>query len=363
MTTNRIYINGRFLTQPITGVQRFAKEILNALDKVLDSNASEDVRFTCLVPKGLNQASLPQWNNINLSPCGIFQGNLWEQADLPIASRDGILLNLCNIGPVTHLNQIVVMHDASVFVVPDAYSLPFKLKYALIMKVLGLISRKIVTISHFSKNELSRYLRINQAKIKVITEGCDHIIGLFENDSQIRNHQIEAPFFLIVGSSSKHKNTGIVRRALESGISTRIKLVVVGGTYSKVFNKDSFAKNRNVVDIGYVTDEELKSLYANATGFIFPSLYEGFGLPPLEAMACGCPVICSNHASLPEVCGDAAYYVNPLEISEIRYAINQLLENNELRKSLISKGNERAKFFTWEKAASQLLDIIQSSTT
>ncbi len=359
MQARKIFINGRFLTQPITGVQRFAIEILTALDKLCNSDNNSNFQIICLTPQSQSLSYTPNWNNILQQECGIFQGNTWEQFDLPRYSRDGLLLNLCNIGPVFHFNQIVVMHDASVFTVPETYSFSFKLKYRAVMGLLGIISKQIITVSDFSKNEISKYLKIRKEKIKVIVEGCDHVGKTVRNDSVIKNNGLSGPFFLIVGSASKHKNVDIARKAVESGLSLNPKLVIAGGTYSKVFNKETAWNSRNVIELGYISDEELKSLYTNATAFIFPSLYEGFGLPPIEAMACGCPVICSNRASLPEVCGDAAIYFDPTDVGDLKNILQEVLEDDNIRQEMRIRGGKRSELYTWKNAAEQLLNIIR----
>jgi glycosyltransferase involved in cell wall biosynthesis len=111
--------------------------------------------------------------------------------------------------------------------------------------------------------------------------------------------------------------------------------------------------------LGFVNNEELAGLYRKASCFVYPSLYEGFGLPPLEAMACGCPVVVSNVTSLPEVCGDAGFYVNPLDVESIAAGIEKVLRDGELRQSMIEKGLERAKLFSWEKAAKEHLKVFE----
>ncbi|PIX16613.1 glycosyltransferase family 1 protein, partial [Candidatus Desantisbacteria bacterium CG_4_8_14_3_um_filter_40_12] len=115
----------------------------------------------------------------------------------------------------------------------------------------------------------------------------------------------------------------------------------------------------DIIYLGYLSDAELGKLYNLATAFAYPSIYEGFGLPPLEAMACGCPVITSNIASLPEVCSDSVYYVNPYEIDDIADGIYKIITNEELKKGLVQKGLERAKFFSWEKSAMEHLRVFE----
>ena len=357
-----MYINGRFLTQPTTGVQRFASELLLALDQVIGSDPSftTNNKIICLIPNDMEDVNLPEWKNIAIQKCGRFTGNLWEQITLPFYARKGLLVDLCNIGPVLHFNQIVVFHDASVFAVPEAYSLAFKAKYRFVMSILAHRAKQIVTDSTFSKNELSRYLKVSKDKIIIIFGGCDHILNIKQNDSILtENHLSSIPFLLTVGSSSKHKNTIKLVEAIEQNPDKSLRLVIAGGNFSKVFRSVNWINSPKILHLGYVTDGELRSLYSQAIGFVFPSLYEGFGFPPLEAMACGCPVISSNKASLPEICGDAASFFNPLNIDEINLQINRLINDNSLRDSLKQKGSQRAKQFTWNDSARQYLLIIK----
>lgn len=358
-----IYINGRFITQPITGVQRSALEILKSLDDLLTHNDSLKQRyiFICLVPHDVHKNEIPNWQNIDLQIVGKLTGNLWEQIELPFFAQKGLLLCLCNIGPVFHFNQLVVFHDASVFAVPEAYSFPFLMKYRFIMWVLARTSRKIITDSIFSKNELVKYLKINKEKISVIPLGSEHIFNSTPDYSIMNNKLLKKNTYLLtVGSSSPHKNVTSLVTAFYQLSNKEIYLVIAGGKYSKVFKEVEESETDRIIRLGFVTDGELRALYENALCFIFPSYYEGFGFPPLEAMSCGCPVISSNSASLPEACGDAALYFNPNNINELSQQISQVLENENLRKEYIAKGLKQVEHFTWEKTVQNLISIIDS---
>lgn len=356
-----IYVNGRFLTQPRTGVQRFALEILNSHDKAASESPGKvpNIQFICLVPPNTQDDLLPKWQTIKIKRAGRLTGNLWEQMELPFLARRGLLLSLCNIGPLMHFDQVVIFHDASVFAVPQAYSLPFKIKYRVIMWVLARTARQVLTDSQFSQGELAHYLRINKEKIEVMPGGCDHILAIEPDESILADHRLaQTPFLLAVGSSSPHKNLAIVVKAIEKSPDYSYNLVIAGGTYSKVFNAVESIESERIIRLGYVTDAQLRALYSQAVGFIFPSIYEGFGLPPLEAMACGCPVLSSNRASLPEVCGNAALYFDPMDVKGIGRQITQFMNDSTLRDSLKEKGFVRAKQYTWEKAAIMLFNTI-----
>lgn len=356
-----IYINGRFLTQPLTGVQRFAFEVLKSLDKVISENPDRfpTIRLVCLVPPNAQDELLPKWRNIQIRRSGRLKGNLWEQIELPFFARHGLLLGLCNIGPLLHFNQVIIFHDASVFAVPQAYSLPFKLKYRVTMWALGRTARQILTDSQFSQDELTHYLKIKKDRIEVVPGGCEHILSVDPDDSILQDKRVsQLPFLLAVGSSSPHKNLSIVVKAIEESSDGSFGLVIAGGTFSKIFNAVETVESQRITRLGYVTDGQLRALYSHAVGFIFPSIYEGFGLPPLEAMASGCPVLCSNRASIPEICGDAAIYFDPLDIQDIERRIDQLVSDPALQESLKARGFERVKLYTWERTALSLLKII-----
>ena len=360
MTIKNFYINGRFLTQPATGVQRFALEILNGLDNILNSKNALKSNYICLVPTDTIRNSFPKWQNISIQECGFMHGNLWEQLELPFFARKGLLLDLCNIGPLFHPSQIIVIHDASVFAVPEAYSTLFKLKYKLVYYFLSRTAEKVITVSQFSKRELSRYLKINADRIAVIPEGCEHILRAELDVSILDKYSLcTQPYLLAVGSSSLHKNLNSVIKAINLTHEKLPNLVITGGRFSKVFTQTDRSQDEGITHLGYVSDGQLRALYENAVAFIFPSLYEGFGLPPLEAMRCGCPVICSNSASIPEICGDAALYFDPTNLSEIRSQIQHLVDNPPTQKLLKQNGVLRAQSFTWDRAAQSLLTILK----
>src|SRR5450759_231389 len=152
-----IYINGRFLMMPVTGVQRYARELIKTMDCLLSKGkiAEKEIDIICLVPPDCNED--PGWSKIQIRKTGHLKGNLWEQVDLPWQARGQLLFSPANIGPCFHDNQVVTIHDASVFAFPQAYSFSFRLKYRITMKRLGKIARRIITVSEFSKRELIHY--------------------------------------------------------------------------------------------------------------------------------------------------------------------------------------------------------------
>jgi glycosyltransferase involved in cell wall biosynthesis len=363
MTANSslIYFNGRFLTQPVTGVQRFALEVLNSLDNYLTEYASffQGYHFICLVPSESQEKSFPHWKNILIKRSGRLNGNLWEQIELPIIARRGLLISLCNIGSVFHFQQIVTFHDASVFAVPWAYKIAFILKYRFVMWILARTARQVFTVSQFSKTELAKYLGTSIERISIIPEGCEHILQASPDRSIITKHNLsQKPFILTIGSLSPHKNINNVIEAIKNYHTDEINLVIVGGEFGKVFKQVEAQETKQIIRLGYVTDSELRALYENALCLIFPSLYEGFGLPPLEAMSCGCPVLSSNMGSFPEIYRDAALYFDPTNLDEIRKTIQVFMGNAALQKHYRCKGFSLVKQYTWKQAGKALLERI-----
>ena len=356
----KIYINARFLSQKrFQGVQRYAIELLKALDSLLDSGEVDASKFTFILLSPQNIAHNPNFKHISLKPVGFLNGHFWEQIELPFYARDGLLLNLTGSAPLTKLNQIVTIHDVSVFAIPTAYSLTFRTWYQFLLTNLKNVAKSFVTVSYFSRQEIVSYLGIDKNKIHVHYEGCEHIFKVEADHSILNKHNLLGKrFIFIVSSMSYHKNVASVINAVEELADLNIYLVIVGISYPKTLRAPNLLLSDKKIYAGYINNSELRSLYEHSFCFIHPSLYEGFGLPPLEAMACGCPVIASNAASLPEICGDAALYCDPYNPSDIASKVKQLANNTELREDLVQKGKKRTELFTWEKCARDIYKLI-----
>ena len=359
--TSTLYINGRFLTQPGTGVQRYAREIIANFDALLDNNElAQDVCLCCLVPRGTSYGTL--WRNITIEEVGINHGNLWEQIDLPIYLKGGFLFSPANSGPVLYRNQAITFHDASVFATPNAYSFGFRLKHKMIFVRLAQLAKIIFTVSKFSQDELSRYLKHPSERFRVIHLAGGHMNRIQADLNVLRRHSLQKNgYILMVGSWGLRKNLAVLGKALEL-IRSDTRVVFAGEGHQKIFNRDAVRwTTRDILALGYITDEELKALYLNALGLILPSYYEGFGLPILEAMQCGCPVLCARAASLPEVAGEAALFFDPMDARDIAKTIDRIVLDPRLRNELAQKGYQRAKDFSWHKAASQTMRALLSA--
>ncbi|RKP53188.1 glycosyltransferase family 1 protein [Cohnella endophytica] len=359
MTLKKIYINARFLTQSITGVQRYAIELVKSIDRLIDRgdiDASE-LKFTLIAPRGaINGLEL---KHIEVRFVGKLKGHLWEQFELPFFTGDGLLLNLCNTSPIVKRNQVTTIHDASVYAVPQTYSFLFRAWYKLLFSVSKVISRSIITDSDFSKKELIQYCKIAPSKIRTIYLGKEHIHDHNADPLFLSKINEGRPFLLAVSSMSPNKNFGSILQAVELMGKVDFDIVIAGGTNPKIFSSSHPTDLSAYRYLGYVDDSQLRTLYENADCFIYPSYYEGFGLPPLEAMASGCPVIVSNTASLPEVCGDAVLYCDPHSPKQIAESIHRMMGDPQLRANLRTKGLERAKQFSWEKCSGEIVALIR----
>lgn len=358
-----IIINGRFLEQRITGVQRVAFEFVKSLDNLV-ANKTLNKSYVLLCPKGCSQNISLQ--NIDVVEVGPFHGHLWEQFTLPFYSFRKTIINLCGPAPIFKKKQIVTIHDAAIYANSQNFSLHFQLWYKFMFLIFRILSLKIITVSKFSKSELVRYCGFDPENVKPVHLGVNHFIMASEI-SEAREREILSQFsildkdyILAVSSLAPNKNFKSIMLAMEHLRNQNYKLVIVGGNYSKVFNDldiEAQSKN-NVACLGYVSDEELAVLYKNASCFIYPSFYEGFGLPPIEAMSCGCPVIVSNTTSLPEVCGTEALYCDPYDIEDIALKIKTLMEDKELRFNLSKNGIVKSKTYEWNKFALEVCSEV-----
>ncbi len=363
MSKNKIVnINGRFLTRRITGVDRFAVEILYAIDSLISQqdDSVKNIEFRVFVPQSYQSNHL--FENIEIIKVGKSEGQLWEQYDLlRYMDNDGLLLNLCNTAPLFCTNQLVVIHDIATIKVPESYSFLFRTWYKLLIPNIYKRSKIVCTVSKFSKSELEETYG-TRSSVRVLPEGVDHIKRSKADETFLETQNLDKrPYVLAVSSLSPHKNFEAVIKAVEllDTADLGFDVVIAGGQNPSVFSKEGNSLPPWVKYLGYVSDEELKALYEGADCFIFPSIYEGYGLPPTEAMACGCPVLVADAASIPEVCMDAGVYFDPYEPKTLANKLQEIMNNDAYRKELSIKGRMITENMHWSNTARTLLNEIE----
>jgi glycosyltransferase involved in cell wall biosynthesis len=351
--SSELTVNARFLTQRLTGVQRYAIEVSRRLKAM-----RPDIRF--VAPTDVIHDDIAR--ELAVETVGRLHGHAWEQLELPRHLHGTGLISLCNAAPIAVARQIVTIHDAAPFTVPEAYSRAFTLWYRIMTRWLGARAAGIVTVSHFSAGELNRYLGVAPERIDVTPLGSEHVRAVPADETVIARHGLDdRPFLLAVGSHSPHKNFPALVRAAERLGDVPFRFVMAGGADPRVHaSMPEALASSHVVHVGGVSDAELRALYERAAGYVHPAYYEGFGLPPLEAMALGCPVLTSHAASLPEVCGDAAEYFNPFDGDGMVTAIRQFMANDARRAGLAAAGRERARQFSWDRCAQALLEVADA---
>lgn len=344
-----IYINGRFLTQPLTGVNRFAYELTRAMIQ-----QGIDVIVVC--PKN---ELVPDYDisGFCIIKYGFGSSHVWEQISFPfffLDKSDYLLLNFTGAGPVAILNKIITIHDLAFLENPSWYSKSYVMLYKFLTPLSAKTSKRILTVSEFSKKEIINKLGVDGEKIKVIynaTTVCER-----EDKSVLSN--VPESFILAVSSIDPRKNFERLVRVFSH--LREYNLVVVGSGYRSFGGVNIQTDSENIVFLGRVSDSELTALYKKATAFIYPSLYEGFGIPPIEAMSYGCPVIVSNIEVLHEVCGDAALYINQLDDVDIKNKIIEIIEDSSQRNDLRGKGYNNIIRFSWANSANKLKQLLDT---
>lgn len=352
----RFAINGRFLTQPMAGVQRWAIQAAGAIDTLIDSGeyAALKGQIEILAPASARDFPL---RHIPLRRCGTGSGYFWEQVELPFYARGQFLINCCSVGPVIKRDQVVVVHDATPRARPANFTPRFRMVYNFLIPRLLRRSQASVTVSDFSRREIAKWYGADVSDMRVSYVGADHILRVAPDNAILDRLGISGrKFFLGVGLSV-NKNGAAVAQALRKSGLTDTLLVVTGQPYAWVTAKGGHIIPDGVLPAGYVTDAELRALFEHALAMISPSHYEGFGLPPVEAMLCGCPTIVSNSSAMPEICGDGALQCGPDDVDELARLMRIVHDDPPRRAALSAAGRARASRYTWESAARVLLDV------
>ena len=355
-----IYINGRFLTQRVTGIQRYAREILGELDALLATTESgSDIGWNLVAPRGTR---FPGLAHVRCSHRGRLAGHAWEQLELPWIARDGFLVSFGSTGPCLKREQVITVHDASVYRVPEAFSWRFCAWYRLMIGQIVRRAPRTMVVSHFSAREAQVCFGADADRLDVVSEGWQHMNRAEADDAVLERHGlVPGGYVLAVSSPTPNKNFALVSRAIRRLEDVPLRFVIAGATDPRVFAAAERSDGARVTRVGYVSDAQLKSLYAHALCFVFPSRYEGFGISPLEAMALGCPVVASSIDAVREVCGDAARYFDPSDAAELAGILRRLSNAEHELAQMRERGLERAAAFSWRDGARKSLASILAS--
>jgi glycosyltransferase involved in cell wall biosynthesis len=347
-------VNTRFLAKRITGLERYAIGVSLRLKTM-----SPGCEF--LAPHDIIHKEHAR--TLGVKTIGYSTGHVWEQTELPVyltANKSPLLLGLTNTGPLTYPNQIVVIHDLAFLREPGWFSKKAALSFKYLVSGVVKVARHILTNSEFTKKEVIELLGVAPEKISVAHPAVpENILRL--TATQHENKYGEYIFTL--SSLDPRKNLKSLIRAYRQLGLKDVKLVVAGGENQAVFGKHAFdlravtKEDPNIQFTGYLSDDQVVGLYQNARLFVYPSVYEGFGFPPLEAMACGCPVVASNSSSLPEALGSAASYTDTKNIDELAATILKVL--NEPRTAHAKARTEQVQKYSWEKTAAAILSAVE----
>jgi glycosyltransferase involved in cell wall biosynthesis len=344
--TMTFLVNSKILHGHITGVQRYLLEIManisGQIEKVQPRRSFSGLR-----------------------------GHIWEQFILPFRINKNLLWSPSNTGPLAVTRQVLTIHDVVPLDHPEWLNWKFAAWYRFLLPRLVLRARRVIAISEFTKERLLATTKISPEKIIVIPNGVDvrfHPRPEAEVTAAINALEVPARRYLLtVGSLEPRKN---LRRLLaawrqaHASLPEDVWLVVAGGKGKvMVFGDTTGAEELppRVYLTGHVPDHMLPALYAGAAAFAYVSEYEGFGLPPLEAMASGVPVLVSNTTAFPEVVSDAGLYTNPLDVDEIARGLIRLLTDPALATDLMERGLRRAKQFSWERTAALTLKVLREA--
>ncbi len=343
--TQPILINARAAARPeLGGVERWAREMVK--------------RLPVLRPD-VYRVAAPRARLVHRA------GHLWEQTILPLQARReraAAIFNPANLAPLATRRNVVVIHDASALLESDWYSPAYLAAQRTLLPAVARRALHVVTVSEFSRRELLEHLSLAEGDISVVPGGVgkEFTPNAADEDVLLR-YGLAKPYVLAVGSRTARKNLSVLERDLVSKLFDRgVTTVTVGGARPQ-FRQGEVASGE-ILDLERVPESDLPALYAGAEVLVMPSLYEGFGLPCIEAMASGVPVVASNASALPETCGDAALYANPLDPCEFTAQVMSLLDSDDSRNQLIERGLARAARFSWAASAEKVDAVLTAHT-
>ncbi|RXE55921.1 glycosyl transferase family 1 [Methanoculleus taiwanensis] len=366
----RVGIIADRLDRPLTGIGNYVQNILHEFSQMSTNIAFNTIRYK----------KSEEFDNINeiilanpfegLMKKSYYPWHLYMQLSLRMKPVDLDVLHCPESASIftqiPDTKKIITVYDTTPVLFPETFTKGTLLRYKILFSKSISSSDMVISISNSTKQDLIRYFHVPEDKITVIHLAADDCYQVLPHSAiQIfrDRYKLDYPFILYVGTLEPRKNLSTVIKAFyqlkKEGL--KHKLVIAGGKgwkYNTIFQLVSDLNlEKDVCFTGYVPKNDLPALYNAADVFVYPSLYEGFGLPPLEAMACGCPVITSNTSSLPEVVGDAGIMINPHDYEKLAEAIDSVLSGVELKKQLSKMGQARAAEFSWKRCAKETCKV------
>lgn len=351
-----VYFNGKFYAGGLNGVHRVADRLIREYDALL---AAQDPATrppaTLFVPR--RRQRQPDLAAIEIVEATGADSQRWEQFRLPRLTADGVLVNLCNLAPLRHPRQLLLIHDAQ-FLFPDSgYPWRQRTGYRLLVPRMAAASACVMTVSDYSRAMLDLLGVVPRARTRTLYNGADHMLETPADPAALDRLGLTAGnYVLLFGSAKGYKNAGVVFAAMRDP-PLGLRLVVVGAS-AETLARAGLHAPEGTLFAGAVDDATLRALYEGARCLAFPSRTEGFGLPPVEAMLCGCPVVAAPAGAIPEICRDAVLYADVDDPEDWRAAFTALAAP-VLRARRADVGRARAAAFTWAAAGRALAGAIR----
>lgn len=351
-------INGDFVTLNPNGVARYAREVTTALDALVTEGhpLARDLEIDLVAPRdvvlplrSIGLKVVPEYNRPRLPQA-------WVQTQLPRHVRGG-LLSFCNLAPVALRRHIVCIHDLHTRLMPESYGLMFRWVHRLMLPVLGRRAAHITTVSQLSRHHLASYGIASAEKITVTYNGSDHT-ARWDSSRSTLTPLNERPYVLCMGRDQRYKNIELLVRLAPMLDAMGLDLWMAGDAREALVSRYATPVPGNLRLLGRIGDDDFKKALEGALCFLFPSRIEGFGLPAVEAMASGCPVVASTSPCLPEVCGEAALYADPDDLDGWANAVRSLYFKPALRRDLATAGLARAGEYSWRGIAEIYLELM-----
>jgi len=336
-----VAINARAAARAeVGGVERWARELAGRLP------ALRPDRYRTVLPPGRLAHRV---------------GHAWEQLALPVIAREQrLILSPANIAPVASLRNVVIIHDAAPLRGPEWYGTAYGTWHRTLAPLIVKRARLVIVPSTFVAHELAQLLPVAAGSLRVVPPGLSLRplpAGRQEAPTTLRRLDLSRPYILAVGTDVARKNFALLDAIQPTLADAGLDVVIAGSNRGYMRGGGGGAARR----LGYVADSDLPGLYGGAAAFAMPSLYEGFGLPCVEAMAAGAPVVCSDRSALPETCGGAATLVDPDDERAFAQALIDVARDGAVRDELVTAGYRRAEQFRWDRTASLVDDAISGA--